>query len=528
MKLFSKSSPNFNRAARGALACLLFISSCAYAPARAANGGGGLPRSSPERQGISSAAVLAFVEAADKEIDQMHGFVLVRHGHVVAEGWWSPYDARTPHVLYSLSKSFTSTAVGLAVAEGKLSLDDEVLKFFPEETPAEPPPNLRAMRVRDLLRMSSGNQTEAPILDWDGKDPAMRDASWVRRFLAHPVPFKPGTHFLYNSPATYMLSAVVQKVTGRTVLEYLGPRLFDPLGFENPTWVTSPQGVTAGAYGLSLRTEEIARFGQLYLQKGVWDGRQLVPPSWVEEATARQTSNGSAPQSDWDQGYGYQFWRSRHGWRGDGAFGQFCLVVPELDAVVAINSGVRDMQRVMNLVWDKLLPEMKQGRLPEDGAARRKLEAKLKGLTVKFQTGRPTSPMAAKVSGRWYEFPENERGIKALSFDFQSSTPALLVRAAAGETRTPFGFESWKQSRGGFGNGLEKALGLPAQPLKAASGAWTADDTYALKLVLYETPYYSTLNFKFEGDRLVFDSEHNVWFGPTKQTQLVGQAAKSP
>ena len=485
-----------------------------------------LPRSSPERQGIPSAAVLAFVEAADREVDQMHSFMLVRHGHVVAEGWWSPYDARTPHVLYSLSKSFTSTAVGLAVSEGKLSLDDEVLKFFPGEAPAEPSPNLRQMRVRDLLRMSAGNQTEAPILDWDGKDPSMREASWVRRFLAHPVPFKPGTHFLYNSPATYMLSAIVQKATGRTVLEYLRPRLFDPLGFENPTWVASPQGVTAGAYGLSIRTEEIARFGQLYLRKGVWNGRQLVPTSWVEEATARQTSNGSAPTSDWDQGYGYQFWRSRHGFRGDGAFGQFCLVVPELDAVVAITSGVGDMQRVMNLVWDKLLPAMKAAPLAEDAAARRRLEAKLAGLAVRLPQGAPTSTLAAKVSGRWYEFDENDRGVKALSFDFGSATPALVVRTAEGETRTALGAGSWVKGRGGFANGLERALGVPSPPLVAASGAWTAEDTYTVKLVAYETPYYSTLTFRFDGERLLLDSEHNVWFGPTKQTQLTGRAAR--
>jgi CubicO group peptidase (beta-lactamase class C family) len=483
-----------------------------------------LPRSSPERQGIPSAAVLAFVEAADKEVDQMHSFMLLRHGRVVAEGWWSPYDAHTPHVLYSLSKSFTSTAVGLAVSEGKLSLDDEVLKFFPEEAPAEPSPNLLQMRVRDLLRMSAGNQTEAPIITWDGQDPSMRDASWVRRFLAHPVPFKPGTHFLYNSPATYMLSAIVQKATGQTVLEYLGPRLFDPLGFESPTWVASPQGVTAGAYGLSLRTEEIARFGQLYLQKGVWRGRQLVPASWVEEATARQTSNGSAPASDWDQGYGYQFWRSRHGFRGDGAFGQFCLVVPELDAVVAVTSGVRDMQRVMNLVWDKLLPAMKAAPLPEDAAARRSLEAKLAGLAVRLPQGANTSPLAAKVSGRWYEFDDNDRGVKALSFDFGSATPALVVRTGVGETRTVVGAGSWAKGRGGFVNGLERALAVPSPMLSAASGAWTADDTYTVKLVAYETPYYSTLTFRFDGERLLLDSEHNVWFGPTKQTQLTGRA----
>ena len=181
-----------------------------------------------------------------------------------------------------------------------------------------------------------------------------------------------------------------------TVLDYLKPRLFEPLGIDNPRWVASPQGITAGAYGLSLRTEDIARFGQLYLQKGKWKGKQLVPSQWIEEATARQTSNGSSPNSDWDQGYGYQFWRSRHNtYRGDGAFGQYCMVIPEFDAVVAITSGVRDMQSVMNLVWNKLLPAMKPNRLPENAVARRKLEAKLAGLLVKLPSGQPTMPLAS-------------------------------------------------------------------------------------------------------------------------------------
>src|ERR1051325_4327445 len=385
-----------------------------------------LPRSSPEQQGIASADVLAFVEAADKEVDAMNSFMLVRHGHVVAEGWWAPYDRDTPHMLYSLSKSFTSTAVGFAIAEGKLNLDDQVIKFFPDEAPAEPSDNLRAMRVRDLLRMNTGNQTEAPIRV---NFPSLQTETWVKSFLTHAVPFKPGTHFLYNSPATYMLSAIVQKVTGMTVLEYLRPRLFQPLGFKDPTWVSSPQGITAGAYGLSVRTEEIARFGELYLHKGMWNGKQLIPETWVTQATSMQTSTGSAPFSDWDQGYGYQFWRSRHNsFRGDGAFGQFCIVIPELDAVVAITSGVRNMQQVMNLVWDKLLPAMKPGRLPENTAAHRQLQARLAGLAVKFPDGTPSSPTFANVSGKWFEFAENDRGIKAVSFDFNSVSPTLTVR----------------------------------------------------------------------------------------------------
>jgi CubicO group peptidase (beta-lactamase class C family) len=484
-----------------------------------------LPRTSPEQQGISSADLLAFVESADKEIDAMNSFMLIRHGAVVAEGWWAPYDRDTPHILYSLSKSFTSTAVGLAISEGKLSLDDQVLKFFPDEAPAEPSVNLRAMRIRDLLRMNTGNQTEAGIrVD----DPAKQKDTWVKTFLAHPVPFKPGTHFLYNSPATYMLSAIVQKVTGMTVLDYLRPRLFEPLGFKDPKWITSPQGITVGAYGLSVRTEEIARFGELYLRKGMWNGKQLIPAAWVEQATSMQTSNGSAPTSDWDQGYGYQFWRSRHNsFRGDGAFGQYCMVIPELDAVVAITSGVRSMQQVMNLVWDKLLPAMKPGRLPENAAARRQLEDRLAGLTVKYANGQASSALTSKVSGKWFEFAENDRGIKAVSFDFNSASPTLIVRTSTGETRTSIGMKAWATSRGSFSNGLDHFLSVAENPLGAASGAWSGENTFTVKIVLPETPFYSTVSFQFDGDRLLIDAEHNVAFGPTKVSQLVGQARAS-
>ena len=483
-----------------------------------------LPRSTPEAEGISSAAIQSFVQAADTGIDGMNSVMIVRHGRVVAEGWWGPYDARTPHVLYSLSKSFTSTAVGMAVAEGKLSVTDEVLKFFPDEAPADPSANLRAMRVKDLLRMVTGHQTEPAL--FGRVDSSMRSATWVKRFFAHPVAFKPGTHFLYNSPATYMLSAIVQKVTGQTVADYLQPRLFEPLGIERPTWVRSPEGINAGAYGLSVRTEDIAKFGQLYLQKGKWNGKQLIPAAWVDEATALQTSNGSSPRSDWDQGYGYQFWQSRHGYRGDGAFGQYMLILPRYDAVVAITSGVRDMQSVMNLVWDKLLPEMKATPLPANAVAQRALTTKLAALTMRTSAGKPTSPLASAISGKWYELAENDRGIRAVSLDLASKAPAIVVRTATGETRTPLGIGTWVRTPSGFANGIERMLSVPERPQVAASGAWTADSVFRVKLVAPETPFYSTLDLRFDGDRVVLDGEQNVSFGPTKMARVEGTAVK--
>lgn len=324
-----------------------------------------LPRSTPEAQGVSTAAMIDFIEAADTQVNSIHSFILVRHGHVVAEAWWAPETAQKPHVLWSLSKSFTSTAVGLAVAEGKLSIDDFVSKFFPDEMPAEPSANLKAMRVRDLLTMATGHQNEVSLRN---------KKEWVREFLLHPVPHKPGTHFQYNTPATYMLSAIVQRVTGETVLDYLTPRLFQPLGIEKPQWDMSPEGISLGGYGLYLRTEDIAKFGQLYLQKGVWEGKQIVPADWIAQATSKQVSNGSDPNSDWNQGYGFQFWRCRNdAFRGDGKDGQFCVVMPELDAVVAITSNTGDLQGELSLVWDKILPGLKDAALPEDREANAEL-----------------------------------------------------------------------------------------------------------------------------------------------------------
>ena len=309
--------------------------------------------STPEEAGISSLAILQFIEALEEaQPDAIHSVMIRRHGNIVAQGWWAPYAPETPHLLWSLSKSFTSTAIGIAQDEGLLSIDDLVISFFPEDTPEEPSANLKAMRIRDLLRMNTGQAEEPSFRN-------LQTDNWVRAFLEHPVDYKPGTHFQYNSMATYMCSAIIQKVSGKSTLDYLTPRLFEPMGIKKPVWESCPRGISVGGWGLSLRTEDISKFGQLMLQKGRWENKQLVSEAWVEEATGFQSSNGSNPDSDWDQGYGYQFWQCRHGaFRGDGAFGQYCIVLPEQDAVIAITSGVKNMQSVLNLIWERLLPAM--------------------------------------------------------------------------------------------------------------------------------------------------------------------------
>jgi CubicO group peptidase (beta-lactamase class C family) len=336
-----------------------------------------LPRSTPEAQGISSEAILELVEAADKNVNTFHSFMIVRHGKVISEGWWKPEKADEPHILNSVSKSFNSTAVGLAIQNGKLKLDDPVLKFFPGDAPAMPSENLKAMTVRDLLTMSGGHATE----------PERGDSPSVKQFLAHPVVYKPGTHFLYNTMGSYVLSAIVTKVTGQTSLEYLKPRLFQPLGIESARWDTSPEGNSLGGYGLFLRTEDIAKLGQLYLQKGKWNGKQLVAQEWIEETTFKQISNENEGHAhigpDWVEGYGFQFWRCRHNaYRADGAGGQFIVVMPDQDVVVAITADSDNMQAELDAIWDHLLPAFHAESLPENVAARNKLTEAIANLVA--------------------------------------------------------------------------------------------------------------------------------------------------
>lgn len=472
-----------------------------------------LPRSAPEAQGIPSAAVLALVDDAERKDLGLHSLMLVRRGHVVAEGWWDPYEASHPHMLFSLSKSFASTAAGLAVAEGRLSLDDTVLSFFPDEAPADPAPNLAAMCLRHLLSMSTGHDadTTGRLRDGEGGD-------WVRAFLAQPVTHAPGTHFVYNSGATYMVSAIVQKVTGQTVLDYLGPRLFGPLGIKNPTWESSPQGVSVGGWGLSITTEDIARFGQLYLQKGVWHGNRLLPDTWVAEATSAQVSNGDDPNSDWAQGYGFQFWRCRHNaYRGDGAFGQFCVVLPEQEMVVAMTAGSSDMGGMLNLVWEHLLPALGPSPLTEDAHIQEQLRARLAGLSLRGPEGARTSPLAARASGQTYAFAAgdaNERKIETARWDFGEDGVAVTLRDAAGEHQIEAGRKDWRRGTTTLREGRP-------QPI-AARGAWTAEDTYVLTAYFTETPFAVTLLARFTEGGVQFDLRQNVSFGPTARPPLEG------
>ncbi len=453
-----------------------------------------LPRSTPAAQGVSAAGIAALIDALATRDLQVHSCMILRHGCVIAEGWWQPYAADVPHMLFSLSKSFTSTALGLAVHDRRLSVDDPVTSFFPDDLPDAVGPNLAAMRVRHLLTMSTGHHA-----DTAGR---LRDAgqgNWVRRFLGLDVEHVPGSTFVYNSGASYMLSAIVQRVTGLTLLDYLTPRVLRPLGIEGATWESSPQGINAGGWGLSLKTEDIARFGQLYLQKGRWRGQQLVPEAWVDAATARQISNGNGRAGDWAQGYGYQFWRCRHGaYRGDGAHGQYCVVVPDQDLVIAMTGGTGDMQGVLDCVWDHVLPAMGGGDTTRDA----ELGERLTRLSLAPVQRRP-APGCAAQAGRSYRLEPNGANLDSLTLEFTSDAcRAMLVEAGVARS-IECGFDAWRMSD------VERAAGHGPSPC-AGRASWEEDGSLRLDWYFVRTPFGCTVRIRAAGNGVDLHYRANV------------------
>ncbi len=327
-----------------------------------------LPRSTPQAEKVNAKAVDNYLAAVKKAGQDLHSLMIVRHGKVVAEHWLGDNAAGKPHILNSVSKTFTATAIGFAVADGKIKVTDKVVSFFPDDLPAEVTPYLQELEIRHLLTMSVGHDTDPTRMAFGD---AGKDIDWVKAFLAYPIDHKPGTVFCYNSLATYMLSAIVQKVTGEKVINYLYPRLFRPLGIVGASWQESPQGINTGGWGLYVKTEDLAKMGQFFLQRGQWNGKQLLPESWFDEATTYQVASLPAgtkredlkvkqKDSDWLQGYSYQMWRCRHNaYRADGANGQYIIVLPEKDAVIVTTADIRDMQGEINLIWQYLLPALK-------------------------------------------------------------------------------------------------------------------------------------------------------------------------
>lgn len=338
-----------------------------------------LRRGTPEEHGVPSEAVLRMVRRWESEGNEPHGVLVVRHGTVVAEGSWAPYRAEGVQLVYSVSKTFLACAAALAEEAGLLAGDERIVDVFPEAASGAGPRAAR-LTVEDLLRMSTGHHVDTldtvPGLAGGGEEA-------VAGFLATEPEEEPGSWFLYHNGASRVLALAVQRRTGQRLVDHLRPRLLDPLGVTHCAW-SSWAGTDLGFSGFHVTTEAVARLGLLLLQDGVWEGRRLLPAGWVGTASAALADTAHHPgTADWQVGYGRQVWRCRpDGFRADGAYGQFALVLPRHDLVVATTACTEATQEVLDAVWEELLPALSDAPLPPDPAAHARLVAALEAAAL--------------------------------------------------------------------------------------------------------------------------------------------------
>lgn len=485
-----------------------------------------LPRSTPEAEGVSSAAIIQFIDSYQKEKHELHSVMIIRHGKVIAEGWWKPYAAELKHSMYSVSKSWTSTAVGFAVDEKRISLTDKVISFFPEDSAYFSRPFIADLTIRDLLTMSVGHEKEQ-------FEQVFMQMDWSKGFLSLPIKYKPGSSFLYNTLATYMLSAIVQKVTNQPLIEYLEPRLFQPLGISGIDWEKNYAGVNTGGWGIRVKTEDMAKLGLLYLNKGMYNGKQILSADWVRQASSKQIEqNPAAAQSkkdssDWLQGYGFQFWRCRNNaFRADGAFGQYIVMMPEQDAVVVITSESQDLQDDLNMIWQHLLPAFKESALPGNAKQLRLLKQKTNRLSL-------DPPVSSIKKGEEQFFNKkfilsnNPFGFAKMSIQQHKKKLSLLIETKDKKLHLlPAAYQQWRFAE----TDLVGPYLLRMAPVKfeqiapfktAGSYRWLNEETLELTIRYIESPHHWTITMKEENGELkinVFNS-----FSPKAAVEISGK-----
>lgn len=425
-----------------------------------------LPRSTPAAQGVSPRSIGALLDRLEARSVECHSIMIVRHGHVVAEGWWAPYSADRPHLLYSLTKSFTSTAVGLAVTDGLLALDDRVVDVLPDHVPDPIPEQGRRLTVHHLLSMTAGHETDSLDAAW-----RLEPGDLTKGFLRGPFAHAEGTRHTYDNATTYILARMVERVTGRGLPEFLDARLFRPMGIEHADWDRVASGAAFGFHGLHLRTEAVAAFGELLLRQGAWGDRQLVPAEWVKLATSRQIETRQFPDGSRDveslQGYGYQFWMSRDGYRGDGAYEQLCMVYPEHDLVVAMTAGDGPHGEAPAAVRDCLLPDLDVPGLADDDA----IADRLRRLSFPMVEG---SGAARSATAKIDASPENSTLPDGTPVTIDPVDGGWVVRFGS-LFEVGIGHGEWRES---------SPLGRPV----VAAGAWQGD-SFVADLFVITSPH---------------------------------------
>ncbi len=481
-------------------------------------------RVAPESVGIPSEVIGRLLDRLESGFTEPHGLMIMRHGKICAEGWWAPYAPGIRHGLQSHTKTYAATAVGIAYTEGLLKLEDRIIDIFKEEAPEDPSENLQKLTVRDVLCMGCGMDT----MPYPSTD-------WIREFLATPVNHVPGTTYMYNSTGSTLLGAIVRKLTGLGLHEYLKPRLYDKIGIDsdNHRWIYMPDGMEVGGGGLYATTEDNLRLMKLYADGGIWEGERILSEDYVKKATTLQnesaTEEAHNPSAkDNFLGYGFQLWmcKPRGVYRADGAMGQFTIVVPDKDLIIAITenaAGAHWAQATLDTMWEFLDEIPAADQLPENKDASELLKRRMTMLAIPAPQYAPFSEYSAEVDGKTYQVQEHTflldnsaaatavfmggakfpKGIEEFSFHF-GKEGCTFEYLQEGARKSVFAGMDGAYRYNRFGNGAVTAALM--------SGAWSEETVFRLTIRWVETCHQQKLNFIFSGDTVTIEEEGSTAF----------------
>ena len=486
-----------------------------------------LPCASPEEVGIPSAVMEAFLDALEDGKTEMHGLMVMHHGKVCAQGWWQPYGPGKRHTCHSLTKTYMGTAVGIAIREGLLTLDTLLVDIFPEYREGS---TLADVKVRDLLCMGSGVESMPE---------ATKD--WVRDFFRQPQLHAPGTAFFYNSAGSTLIAHLIEKVSGEPVYDYLRPRLFDKIGINSdisyPTDI-EPE-LDMWGHRMQATTQDNLLLMKLYMDDGVAGGERILDHEYVKLATSLQNDSstearGNPLATDNFVGYGFQMWMCKYpgAYRADGAGGQFSVVIPDKDMIVAITeagTGAEGPQHTLDCIWDVLLPGVKDEALAPDPVSHARLTRRLRSLSIAAPVYAPDSPLAEQISGRSFELDSgcfslfyseafsriaagDEEG--TLSFHFGIMEGSVRWTTGGTETKVEFAMDGTRRR-----NHIQMPFCNSHECY--AAGWWSSPDCFELEMHWTEAVQVKHVVFHFAGDRVEISGKSDYMPGNEERGKMI-------
>ena len=474
-----------------------------------------LPRArTPEEVGVSSQKIAEYLREAEQSGLELHSFMALRHGKVAVECFREPFSPERNHDMWSVSKSFTATALGFAIHEGLICMDTRLAELFREYAPKKPDERWGKLTIEHLVTMTAGKSP--PYLSPKGPD-----ADWIQTYIDSPWYNDPGVENRYVNENFFLLSAALQRATGTPMMDYLRPRLFEPLGFARPTWETDNRGVECGSWGFSCKTEDLAKFILCYLEEGRFEGLQVIPADWAKSAVQKQRDSTGVREST-QNGYGFGFWRNPErvgGWRANGMFSQFGIAFPEQDAIFVCNASVADETVMHDLVWEYIPAAFIDGAQhgeaatvcfeaspfepPPSVSPRSPLEKQIDGRRIHLRRNRLLPPMHFQVTALpvilTVKNPYLTHQINDITLHFGEQEAEFYWREGKDENALPLGLD------GSCREGTMRINGQDYTVLGA--GEWLNDSAFQVKLRYIETISSQSFVFTFHKNKVAMQSK---------------------